>query len=221
MLLATIRPKTIGSETDGRQQRKSADKRLRILEAALDCLVERGHAALALNSVIQKAGVSRGAMHHHFATKGALIEALVEYVFYKRMERFLADYADLAEGASDAATVRNATETHWRSVQSREYLAYVQLAVASLIEPELRRHFAPLAQRFDRLWFDEMARAFPAWEGKAEALHNAIDIATAAHMGLLINAPVFNDPARVSAVSGAVETMIRSLGNQMPAPPVA
>lgn len=52
--------------------------RARLLEAAGMLVVEQGAAKLTLESVAQAAGVSKGGLLHHFASKEALITALVE-----------------------------------------------------------------------------------------------------------------------------------------------
>ncbi len=211
-LLEQVRPKGMARQGEpSRQRRKSADMRTRILEAAVDCMVEGGYAGLSFNAVIKRAAVSRGAMHHHFATRDALIEALPEYIIYRRMERFLEDYGRLAGKKSDTLSVEIASAAHWRSVQSKEYMAYLQLAVAALTDAEVQRHFLPAARRLDRIWFEEMALAFPRWRDQIGALQAANDIAMAAHMGLLIHAPIFGDEARVDAVREAVPAMIGTL----------
>lgn len=51
--------------------------RARILDAATNLLVEQGYSALTTVSVQQAAGLSRGALLHHFPTMRELTEALV------------------------------------------------------------------------------------------------------------------------------------------------
>jgi len=48
-----------------------------LLDAALQVLTEQGLAGLTLRSVARHAGVSEAAPYHHFASKAALVEALV------------------------------------------------------------------------------------------------------------------------------------------------
>ncbi len=48
-----------------------------LLDAALQVLTEEGLAGLTLRSVARRAGVSEAAPYHHFASKSALVEALV------------------------------------------------------------------------------------------------------------------------------------------------
>src|SRR6266568_1069388 len=48
-----------------------------LLDAALHVLTEQGLAGLTLRAVARRAGVSEAAPYHHFASKAALVEALV------------------------------------------------------------------------------------------------------------------------------------------------
>lgn len=52
----------------------AAATRRSILEAGLELVAERGYRAARLQDVAERAGVTRGAVYHHFADKGALLE---------------------------------------------------------------------------------------------------------------------------------------------------
>ncbi|MFP3913516.1 MAG: TetR/AcrR family transcriptional regulator [Actinomycetota bacterium] len=55
-----------------------ATTRDRILDAARDLLGVRGFASTTVDSVLERAGVSKGAFFHHFPSKAALGRAVVE-----------------------------------------------------------------------------------------------------------------------------------------------
>lgn len=175
------------------QQRKSANTRMRIIEAAIDCLVENGYAGLTTQAVVERTGVSRGAMHHHFPTLMALVGAVVEHVFYERMRLFLEDYLAEMKDAAESERLEIATAAHWRSVQTREYAAYLELAVAARTDRELDQFFGPVARRFDEVWIAEMIEAFPHWRDQWEQMKLASDFVNVVHMGLLLQQPVFGD----------------------------
>jgi AcrR family transcriptional regulator len=193
------------------QQRKSAQTRERILEAGIDCLVADGYAGLTTNAVAARAGMSRGTMHHHFATRADLVEGLTEYAFYQRMRGFLNDYAAAMGDGREARLVEIAADAHWRTVQGREYAAYLELAIAARTDSELERHFTPAAQRYDSVWLAEMMASFPHWEEHWQAMKLANDFTLAAHMGLLLHRPVFGDGERLEAVRRLMTSVIVSL----------
>lgn len=193
------------------QQRKSAGTRLALVEAAIDCLVEGGYGGFSAANVAQRCGVSRGAMHHHFATRMELVAATIEHIFYKRMGAYLDAYLEALAENHDLSSVEIASELHWQSVHSREYAAYVELAVAARTDRELALQFVPQAQRYDSIWFDEMSRAFPQWQEHWHDMRLANDLTMVAHMGMLLLEPVLGQGGRSDKVRQLVTQMVETL----------
>lgn len=193
------------------QQRKSAGTRLRLVETAIDCLVESGYASFSAAHVAQRCGMSRGAMHHHFATRMELVAAMIDHVFYKRMGAFLDSYQEALAANESLSSVEIASELHWQSVHSREYSAYVELAVAARTDRELAEQFVPQAQRYDSIWFDEMSSAFPQWQAHWDDMRLANDLTTVAHMGMLLLEPVFGQGERSARIGRLVTQMVETL----------
>lgn len=189
-MLDAMLPADLAAEPERWQQRKSVRTRVRLVEAAIDCLVEEGYAGLTTQKVAERTGSSRGAMHHHFATRMDLAAAVVEHVFYRRMQAFLDDYLAAVAGARDESLFEISTEAYWRSVQTRDYAAYVELAVAARSDSDLERVFLPAAQRFDAVWISEMIESFPQWQARWETMKLVSDFVVTAHMGLMLNLPV-------------------------------
>lgn len=188
-ILDQIRPG--GSPTDEPrwQKRKSALTREAILEAGVDCLVSSGYAGLSINAVARRAGVSRGAIHHHYANRMELVGALVDHILYRRMKYFLKEYPDLqAQEKSDS--LGHATELYWHIVQQNEFMAYLELAMAIRTNPELERIMVPAIRNFDTIWTDEMAKSFPQWGENMHVMTLASDFVQAAHLGLLFNTAI-------------------------------
>jgi AcrR family transcriptional regulator len=65
--------------TDGRVERGNAT-RAQILEAATRLFTELGYEATSIAAVLDATGVSRGAFYHHFPSKEALFETVLESV---------------------------------------------------------------------------------------------------------------------------------------------
>ena len=213
-MLSAINPDHLSEPPVRWQQRKSAQTRQRLVEAGVDCLVEGGYSGLTTAAVAERCAVSRGTMHHHFATRAELVAAVVEHVFYHRMRRFLADhYAMLAERGEDMV-VEIACEAHWQSVQSREYLAYLELAVAARSDAELNALFAPAACLYDEVWTREMIEAFPQWRQHWDDLKLASDFTQAVHMGMLLHQPVFGVAERMDRLFHLTMDIVRKLYDQ-------
>jgi AcrR family transcriptional regulator len=60
---------------------RSEDMRARLAQAAYEVIAERGHSAFRTAIVATHAGVSQGALLHHFPSKDALTLAAIEHAF--------------------------------------------------------------------------------------------------------------------------------------------
>ncbi|MEV6739399.1 ScbR family autoregulator-binding transcription factor [Streptomyces sp. NPDC051104] len=60
------------------RQERGIRSRRSILEAAADVFGERGYDAASTNEILARAGLTRGALYHHFPSKEAIAMALVE-----------------------------------------------------------------------------------------------------------------------------------------------
>jgi AcrR family transcriptional regulator len=59
-------------------QARSEATRQKILNAAIDLFSEVGYAAAGLGEIIERAGMTKGALYHHFDSKEALATAIIE-----------------------------------------------------------------------------------------------------------------------------------------------
>jgi AcrR family transcriptional regulator len=59
-------------------QARSEATRQKILDAAIDLFSEVGYAAAGLGEIIERAGMTKGALYHHFDSKEALATAIIE-----------------------------------------------------------------------------------------------------------------------------------------------
>lgn len=122
------------------------DSRERILDAASRILVRDGGDAVTIAAVAREAGVSKGGLFYHFASKDQLVAALVD--------RYVASFDALIESAGD--TPGAATEAYLRSVERAAGPATgatVALLAAALLEPgamtTLRERYRRWQRRLD------------------------------------------------------------------------
>src|SRR3546814_16365495 len=107
--------------------------RARLIDAAITCLFETGFAATSITTVAEEAGVSRGAVTHHFPAKTDLMVAVMEAVA-------------AADGAEYEAQNAKSSATEWlnqlpammRGVISRPAgVAGMEIMHASRADPAL------------------------------------------------------------------------------------
>src|SRR3954464_14398836 len=92
---------------------RSAATQARLLDATIDCLVERGWAATSTTEVVRRAGVSRGAQVHHFPTKEDLVLAAIEHLLERRTQEFEAMFAELPADQRSPANAMRLLQLHW------------------------------------------------------------------------------------------------------------
>src|SRR5437762_7017004 len=100
---------------------KSRRTRVRILDAAMRLFAEIGYHA-ATNAVIaEAAGLTRGAMLYHFASREALVEGAVEHIQSARQAGFDAVALEPPEDGADATA--QAIAAYWRLLAELPFVA--------------------------------------------------------------------------------------------------
>ena len=70
------------------QQERRESTRTALLDATVHCLGRDGYAQTSISSIVEQAGVSRGALLHHYPTKNELIAHAIVYFYRQRLRRF-------------------------------------------------------------------------------------------------------------------------------------
>jgi AcrR family transcriptional regulator len=120
--------------------------RARILEAAVECLVELGYANTTTVAVQAKAGISRGRLLHHFPARDELLVAAVTHLGEARFGAMIEQVeANPYQGDVIDATV----DAMWDSMKGPLFIAATELWVAARTHPELQAVLQPAEQQ---LW---------------------------------------------------------------------
>jgi AcrR family transcriptional regulator len=111
-----------------------------LIRAAIDLIAERGYAATTTNLVADRAGMSRGALQHHFKSRDELIVAVMEQL--RREVSFRVDPGTLINRPLEDRI--DAIVEHYRAMcLSREYRAALNLWIGidqdSALFGELRK----------------------------------------------------------------------------------
>ncbi|MFD9890295.1 TetR/AcrR family transcriptional regulator [Amycolatopsis sp. NPDC058986] len=129
------------------QQERSRTTRRRLVEAAVDCLAERGWNGVTVGVIAERAGVSRGAAQHHFRTREDLVAAAVEMLGEAQIDELRAQAADVPEGASRFQHVVDMVLNIYTGTMFR---AALQLWVVASTDASLRATLVPLEARVGR-----------------------------------------------------------------------
>jgi AcrR family transcriptional regulator len=112
-----------------------------LLEATVDCLCRLGYGATTTHVVAERAGVSRGAMNHHFATKADLMVAAVRYAWDKEFSEIDAELARFETGLT---RFRAIIDVHWEIVRRPEDIAIHEVRIGSRSDPMLAQAVQPI-----------------------------------------------------------------------------
>jgi AcrR family transcriptional regulator len=141
--------------TDGRSVRGEATRR-RIVDAARDVLLERGHAAASTRAVADEAGVRLSLVHYHFGGKqGLLLEVLQREneLLLTRQQKLYAAPGPLAD------KWRTACDFLDEDVQSGYVRVLWELWAAGLADEELAAGWRAVM----RGWRSLLQSVFAAW----------------------------------------------------------
>lgn len=144
-------------------QRERRERTLeRVLDAALELMLERGYANLRTGDIAERAGVSRGAQTHYFPTKQELAVAAAARAMTVAIEEARAA-AERTRGADRRAVldafVAHAEQFYFES----SYSAMIDILMASRIDPAIAGDFRALINRtrgdLERIWSAALADA--------------------------------------------------------------
>jgi AcrR family transcriptional regulator len=129
------------------QEERTRAMRQRLLEATLQCLVERGWSGTSTTLVSERAGVSRGAQLHHFPTKNALVIAAVEHIATVRRDELGEAATALPRGERRTREVLELLGEHFTA---DVFAAALELWVAARTDPQLLAALEPLERQTGR-----------------------------------------------------------------------
>jgi len=132
-----VRPRT--------QEERSAATRERLIAATLDCIAELGYPEATTTVIAERAGLSRGALQHHFASRTDLIVTAIEAVAAELNLRF--DAAGLASIPLDQR-VAAIVDHYWKVFSSPMFRAALSIWLAVGADPVLGRRLRERVVRF-------------------------------------------------------------------------
>ena len=188
------------------QAMKSAQTRARLVEACITCLIKHGYSDTTTLKVASEAGLSRGAMLHHFENGGALMQATIAELMDRRLRAF-------RRGADrEKADVHSLVHTYWKQMLRPTFTAYVELAIASRTDKDLARILEPAQTEFRQRWYDLAIDLFPAWQKDRNAFNLALALTQNTIEGMAINRMIHGiDEAMIEPVLDNLEKQIVDL----------
>jgi AcrR family transcriptional regulator len=139
------------------QAERTAETRRRILDAVVESIAEVGFQRTTATEIAKRAGVTWGAVQHHFGAKGGILEAVLEDTF-ARLEAHL---GDIPAGAPLAQRVALFVERAWEHFSSPHFHSTFEILLhhgkgdGEEVPPHWQeRMFRDLDRVFERLFAD-------------------------------------------------------------------
>jgi AcrR family transcriptional regulator len=149
-----------------RDRRTQAERReatrTALLDAAVDCLAQEGYANTTTRRIAERAGVTPGALQHHFESKAQLLAETRRHIGARFAQQVL------ARGYPEIPSIQLRCELFldqlWELFDGPAFAAIVELRVAARTDRELHEHLssverevASVAATFSRALYPELA----------------------------------------------------------------
>jgi AcrR family transcriptional regulator len=191
--------------------------RRRILDAAVASLIRQGTAATTTVAVQERAGVSRGALLHHFPTHAELLAATIDELVRRNEAAVHNALAGLLENLDP---VDRATRVLADAFSQPAYLAELELWAVARTDPQLRAALRA-AERRVRRDFDRVVNDLFAPLRDRAAYSTVVMLSSEFVRGFALAGVLRNDPARRARLLESWIWAIRILLDQpsSPTPP--
>jgi AcrR family transcriptional regulator len=179
-----------------------------LLGAAVESLMELGFARTTTLEVQRRAGVSRGALLHHFPSKAELLVATIEHLAEMRGRDLKRRAASLPAGD---ARIEAVLDLLWESFGGPLFQVVTELKAAARTDPELRR----VLTRVEQLVHERIRRQVSAMFGDSVTLRpgydDAFELTLHFMIGLATTAMLHGQKPRVAALVSRWKDLFPSL----------
>jgi len=165
-----VTPKPVRARRRTQQERRE-ETRASLLEGMMTALVELGYARATTNEIARRAGLTSGALQHHFASREELVLALVDYQFEevrKQLEAFANDENTEADWKTFIELLRNV-------YAGRRYMAIWEIVMGTRADVHLHtlvmQHRIQSQATLERLWSAVFEPLIPDARRRSDLMH--------------------------------------------------
>ncbi len=199
------------SRGNGWQSEKSAMTQRAILEAAIRCFVELGYNNTTTTIIAAEAGVSRGAMMHHFPSRSKLMKAVVVHLHDWRLREHRELMSNIEDMGSQLTreNIRTCVAAAWDCVNRPSFVAYQELLAAARTDAELGEVIGEVEWDFEHEFLVTFESVLSHWKG-VSALQAAQDLVQFVMIGMAMSYLTTDLKKRAERVIDAVtDTLMR------------
>ncbi len=201
---------TLPARAPRTQAQRRDEMRKALLDAAVASLIELGFARTTTLEVQRKAGVSRGALLHHFPSKAQLLVATIAHLAEMRGRDLKQRSADLPTGAARTGAV---LDLLWECFAGPMFQVAIELRAAARTDTELRAALTPV----ERVVRERIIHQATAMFGKEVAARPgyavAVDLTLHLMIGAATTACLHGEEVRVETLIGHWKSLFPLLLN--------
>lgn len=179
-----------GAKGETWQAEKSQMTRNAILEATVQCLVDIGYAQTTTERIALQAGLSRGAMTHHFKSRADVFIAAARYITEKRAQEYadLIDRINVPEGSLPSLMhMRETMLICHQYYASPTFIGLHELLRGARTDKELKRAITALEKALDQKISDAMLKRFPYLSAVEETREKLMDLIMSTMQGVAVD----------------------------------
>lgn len=190
------------------QSIKSAMTRKRVIDATIRCLVKYGYSNTTTPRVAIEAGLSRGAMLHHFENGSALMQAAITELHDKRLRAF----GRAVNARKPGDDIHSLVHANWKQLSSPSFVAFHELAIAARTDANLAAILKPAQVEYGQRWHRLAVDLFPEWQSDPASFELALAISQAMLEGMALARLTHGlDEALVEPLLASLEQQIQAL----------
>lgn len=192
----TVAPAPASKPARRRQVDRTAETRRRIIDATTACLFKTGYSAVTFSTVSKEAGVSRGIITYHFATKADLMVAVRDTIYSD--ERHVLEETQSRIGAAEY--LRELPRLVLAGMRREPAIAVNEILLAARADPELTGKLRATEKDIDQRILTRLKGLYAEAGATPPAnLSTIIHLAVSTFRGLAIADLVQGDDGEVEA----------------------
>ena len=199
-----VRPRQAGDSP------KSVRTRARILNTAMRLFADIGYHPASNAVIAEAAGLTRGAMLYHFASREAMLDALIPHLQAARSRLFERAASSAPAGAD---RTDHAIDSYWELLHETPFVAFAEMEAAARTDTLLRDRLRTAQAAFDRLQLGEQAPGL-AQSGEPPRLQASRDLARFVLEGLSRAHLAYDGDARTERLLAVVKRAAHMLNRK-------
>lgn len=165
------------------QVERRAETRRKLISAAIQLVHESGFSRLTINDVARRAGLTSGAVQHHFSSSRELLRAVSEAVF--PVFQLNIDDAGLGKPSLEQR-VHRLVDTYWGLYRLPEYLVFWELLFGTRDDREVREALLTMQKEMVAAAVNHLVRLFEDVRLRRTAAFNLWTFITSQLRGLAL-----------------------------------